>query len=238
MFLDPNAIAANPGIIEDIEKGSTRFVTQAIELFRAEAINIFAHESDLQADIGEDITAEALDSLGMSRSAQRVFGKMDYKRARYIFEPNYAVRQILLVDSKAEKNAAGVARIQTSQTSMRIRQVRQAQELDIPGTVPTIATLKETPYLTTTIFVKYVYDETATGANRLKKVIVACIPNGLLQEQYNPTVHETIWVSGPNAPTLGEAFRTRLSFSRLKAKANWRVQTIFIDPAAPFAWDD
>jgi len=236
MFLDPNTLAENPDLIEAIEKGSTRFVAQAIELFRAEAIDIFAHESDLQADIGEDITAEALDSLGMSRMAQRVFGKMDYKRARYIFEPDYAVRQILLVDSKAEKTAS-VARLQTSQTSMRIRQVRAGQSLDVPGTVPIVATLKGVPFITTTIFVKYVYD-TEDGANLLKKIIVACVPNGFLQDIYNPTPADTIWVGGPNAPTLGEAFRTRLSFARLKAKANWRVQSIFIDPAAPFAWDD
>ncbi len=135
MFLDPNSLAENPELLEDIEKASTRFVALAIELFRPEAVNIFAQESDLQADIGEDITSEALDSLGMSRMAQRVFGKMDYKRARYIFEAEYAVRQILLVDSKAEKSG-DVARLQTSQTSMRIRQVRQGQALDVPGTVP------------------------------------------------------------------------------------------------------
>jgi hypothetical protein len=236
MFLDPNTLSANPSLIEAIEKGSTRFVAQAIELFRAEAIDIFAHESDLQADIGEDITAEALDSLGMSRMAQRVFGKMDYKRARYIFEPDYAVQQVLLVDSKAEKTA-GVARLQTSQTSMRIRQVRQGQELDVPGTVPRVATLKNVPFITTTIFVKYVYN-TEQGANALKKIVVACVPNGFLQDIYNPTAADTIWVGGPNAPTRGEAFRTRLSLARLKKKANWRVQSISIDPAAPFVWDD
>jgi hypothetical protein len=236
MFLDPNTLANSPELIEAIEKGSTRFVAQAIELFRAEAIDIFAHESDLQADIGEDITAEALDSLGMSRMAQRVFGKMDYKRARYIFEPDYAVRQVLLVDSKAEKTA-GVARLQTSQTSMHIRQVRQGQALDVPGSVPVVATLKNVPFVTTTIFVKYVYD-TEDGANILRKIIVACVPSGFLQDVYNPTATDTIWVSGPNAPTRGEVFRTRLSFARLKAKANWRVQSILIDPAAPFAWDD
>lgn len=236
MFLDPNTLLNNPDLVEAIEKASTRFVSQAIELFREEAVNIFADESDLQADIGEDITTEALDSLGMSRMAQRVFGKMDYKRARYIFEPEYAVRQVLLVDSKAEKTA-GVARLQTSQTSMRIKQVRQGQELDVPGTVPRVAVLKGLPFITTTIFVKYVYD-TVRGANVLKKIIIACVPNGFLQDSYNPTALDTIWVSGPNAPTLGELFRTRLSFARLKAKANWRVQSILIAPAAPFAWDD
>ena len=236
MFLDPNTLGQDPELIESIEKGSTRFVAQAIELFRSEAVDVFAHESDLQADIGEDITTEALDSLGMSRMAQRVFGKMDYKRARYIFEPEYAVRQVLLVDSKAEKTA-GVARLQISQTSMRIRQVRQGKELDIPGTVPRVAVLKDVPFITTTIFVKYVYDA-INGANVLKKIIVACVPNGLLQDRYNPTANDTIWVSGPNAPTRGEVFRTRLSFARLKAKRNWRVQAILIDQVAPFEWDD
>lgn len=146
------------------------------------------------------------------------------------------MRQVLLVDSKAEKTA-GVARLQTSQTSMRIRQVRQGQELDVPGTVPKVAVLKDIPFITTTIFVKYVYD-TLDGGNVLKKIIVACVPSGFLQESYNPTPVDTIWVGGPNAPSRGEVFRTRLSFARLKAKRNWRVQSILIDPTAPFAWDD
>ncbi|MDL1894339.1 type II restriction endonuclease [Sphingobacteriales bacterium CHB3] len=236
MFTDPNSLAGNVALLEDIEKASTRFVAQAIELFRPEAVNIFAEENDLQADIGEDITAEALDSLGMSRMAQRVFGKMDYKRARYIFEADHALRQVLLVDSKAEKTG-GVARLQTSQTSMRIRQVRQGKSLDVQGTVPKVAVLAGVPFITTTIFVKYVY-KTVNGANVLQKIVVACCPNGFLQEYYNPTSTDTIWVGGPNAPTLGEVFRTRLSFARLKAKRNWRVQTICIEPAAPFAWDD
>ena len=58
------------------------------------------------------------------------------------------------------------------------------------------------------------------------------------KDEYNPTALDTIWVSGPNAPTRGEVFRTRLSFARLKAKCNWRVQSILIDPAAPFVWDE
>lgn len=236
MFLDPNLLASDPELVEAIEKGSTRFVAQAIDLFRAEAIDIFANESDLQADIGEDITTEALDSLGMSRMAQRVFGKMDYKRARYIFEPEYAVRQVLLVDSKAEKTGL-VARLQTSQTSMHIKQIRRGEHVDVAGSVPTVAMLKNVPFLTTTIFVKYVYD-TVDAGNILQKIVVACVPSGFLQARYNPTTEDTIWVAGPDAPTRGEAFRTRLSFARLKRKANWRVQSLPMDPAAPFVWDD
>lgn len=83
------------------------------------------------------------------------------------------MRQVLLVDSKAEKTS-GVARIQTSQTS-------------------------------------YVYGA-IEDVNLLRKIIVACIPNGFLQNAYNPSAQNTIWVSGPNAPTRGEVFRTRLNF--------------------------
>ena len=236
MFLDPNDLQNEPQVVEDIEKSSLRFVTQALELFKSGAVQIFQEAQDWQADIGEDITAEALDSLGMSRMAQRVAGKMDYKRARYIFEPDYAIRQVLLVDSKVEK-AAAVARIQTSQTSMRIRQIRKGKEVDIPGTIPKVAVLGGVPFVTTTVFVKYVYND-ASGANQLKLIKTACIPNGFLQNYYNPTPQDTIWTAGPNAPTLGEEFRTRLHFARLKQKRNWRVQSIPIDPPEPFVWDN
>jgi hypothetical protein len=236
MFVDPNTLVDQAGRLEEIEKASTRFVAQAIDMFRKQAVAIFSEEIDLQADIGEDITTEALDSLGMSRSAQRVFGKMDYKRTRFIFEADYAVRQVLLVDSKAEKTG-GVARIQTSQTSMRVRQFRQGKELDVPGNVPPVAVLGGEGFITTTIFVKYVYNF-IDGKNSLKQIIVACCPNGFLQDTYNPNAADTIWVGGPNSPTRGEAFRTRLSFARLKAKRNWRVQTLLIEPQDPFVWDD
>jgi hypothetical protein len=235
MFLDPNTLADRPDLIEGIEKASTRFVAQAIELFRDEAVKFFTQASDLQADVGEDITTAALDSLGMSRMVQRVFGKMDYKRARYIFAPDYAIRQILLVDSKAEKTG-GVARVQTSQTSMVIRQRRGGKDVEVPGTIPKVAVIDGVSFLTTTVFVKYVY-KTAEGANVLKKIVVACCPNGFLQDVYNPSTSDTIWVGGPNSPKRKEAFRTRLSFPKLKTKQSWRVQSISIDPAAPFAWD-
>jgi hypothetical protein len=63
--------------------------------------------------------------MGVSRIDERLFGKIDYKRARYYFRPDFAVRQALLVDSKAEKvEGQGTATLQTTQTSMRIRQIR------------------------------------------------------------------------------------------------------------------
>lgn len=234
MFLDPVSLQTAQDSLEDIERASQRFVTQALVSFRKEAAAIFAAEKDLQGDIGEDITREALDSIGASRIPVRLYGKMDYKRARYIFHPDYAIKQALFVDSKAELTSQ-VARIQTSQTSMRIRQVRAGQPIDVPGTLPTILNAAGEFLLTTSIFVKYCYAESDHG-NNLKLIRIACIPNGMLQEKYNPTPEDGIWRAGPNAPTRGEEFRTRLSFQLLQQKAVWRVQNIRIDPEETFEW--
>ena len=65
----------------------------------------------------------------------------------------------------------------------------------------------------------------------LKEVTIAAIPNGMLQEKYNPTTEDNIWLAGRNAPSLGEDFRVRLSFAKLKAKAGWRVQVVNYDEA-------
>lgn len=241
MTLNSKALRTNPDIIEQVEKTTLRMVTQAIYDFRGDAIEIFAGESDLVADIGEDITREALDRQGMPTIPVRLFGKIDYKRATYLFHPDYAVRQALFVDSKAEKTeGARTATIQTSQTSMRIRQVRQQQPVDVPGDVDSIAVVRGDEYLTTTIFVKYNYSENADNAspNHLDSISVLCLPNGILQDRYNPTANNSIWLAGRNAPTRGEAFRVRISLSALKGKANWRVQTIAADPGQPLAWDN
>lgn len=241
MILNAATLRANPDIIEQVEKATLRMVVQAIYDFREDAIEIFAGESDLVADIGEDITREALDRQGMPTIPVRLFGKIDYKRAAYLFHPDYAVRQALFVDSKAEKTAgARTATIQTSQTSMRIRQVRQRHLFDVPGDVDSIAVVRGNEYLTTTIFVKYNYSENAANGptNRLESISVVCLPNGILQDRYNPTANDSIWLAGRNAPTRGEAFRVRISLPALKDKANWRIQTIAADPGQPLAWDN
>lgn len=102
-----------------------------------------------------------------------------------------------------------------------------------------ITVVRGDEYLTTTIFVKYNYSENmdAASPNRLDSISVLCLPNGILQDRYNPTANDTIWRAGRNAPTRGEAFRVRISLDALKGKANWRVQSIAADPAQPFAWD-
>ena len=62
----------------------------------------FGRETDLPQDVGEDVTREALDNMGMARIPVRLYGKIDYKRARYIFHSEYSLKQALFVDSKAE----------------------------------------------------------------------------------------------------------------------------------------
>ncbi|MCK6625888.1 MAG: BglI family type II restriction endonuclease [Anaerolineae bacterium] len=237
MLLDPSQLTDDLDRLEEIEKISLRLVAQAIYDYRGVAVEIFRAESDLVADIGEDITREALDRMGMARIDQRLFGKIDYKRATYLFHPDYAIRQALFVDSKAEKiEGQRTATLQTSQFSMTIRQVRATQSVEVEGTLPKILTVRDVSYITTTIFVKYNYLE-VDKAKELKSITLAAVPNGLLQTRYNPSPEDTIWLAGRDAPTLGEAFRVRLSFGRLKAKANWRVQEIPLPPH-DFVWSD
>lgn len=237
MLLRPEDLKKDLDRLEEIEKATLRLVTQAIFDYRETAFEIFREEGDLVSDIGEDITREALDRLGMPRIDQRLFGKVDYKRACYLFHPDYAIKQALFVDSKAEKvGGQGTATLQTSQLSMVVKQIRSGKQVNVPGKIPVVITLRGESYLTTTLFVKYNYDEDANGTHILKSVTVAAMPNGMLQDRYNPTPDDTIWIAGRNAPSLGEEFRVRLSFSRLKQKAKWRVQTILMPPQ-PFQWD-
>lgn len=237
MFIAPANLAADLDRIEEIEKASMRLVTQAVYDFRDTAVEIFLREADF-SDIGEDTTREALDRMGVSKIDERLFGKIDYKRARYVFHPEYAVKQALLVDSKAETIAGrGTATLQTAQTSLRIRHIRAGAVVDVPGSVPTIKTTETASYLTTTIFVKYHYEQIEEDRGRLADIVIAALPNGLLQDRYNPNAQDTIWRTGRNAPSRGEAFRVRLVFPLLKAKANWRVQTIPMPPN-DFAWDN
>jgi hypothetical protein len=238
MFIDPQSLENDPNRLEEIEKASLRLVTQAVVEFRETAALIFQNEKDEVADIGEDITREALDRMGVSRTDERLFGKIDYKRARYVFHPEYAIRQALFVDSKVERIAdQTTATIQTAQTSLRIRHIRSKLPTDEEGKLPRIIKTRTGSYLTTTIFVKYGYEELSVKEYRLAAITVVALPNGMLQEIYNPTAADTIWRAGRNAPTRGEPFRVRLVFRLLKNKARWRVQTIPMAPAV-FTWDD
>ncbi len=238
MFIDTATLLGDPDKIEEIEKSSARLVTQAIYEFRDTAAQIFSNEPDLPQDIAEDITREALDRLGVSRIDVRLFGKIDYKRARYVFHPSYAARQALFVDSKAEKEQ-GTSTLQTAQTSMRIRHVRGSKAVDERGNLPLSIETEKGSCVTTTVFVKYEYVN--KPRTRLGKITVVALPSGVLQKKYNPSPADTIWRAGRNAPSRGEPFRVRLVFDWLKAKARWRVQTIVPGmPSSPgsFPWDE
>ena len=89
--------------IEEIEKLTLRWVFQAVLDFGMEAHEIFLKSPDKVKDIAEDITRELLDRLPGFNVQQRIYGNVDYKRARYIILPEKTVRQALFIDSKAGK---------------------------------------------------------------------------------------------------------------------------------------
>ena len=167
-----------------------------------------------------------LDRLAGYNIRQRVFGNVDYKRARYVILPDQVIRQALFVDSKAEKSTTS-ARLQMSEISMNVRQFSQGKPIDIPGEIPAAQRFNGEEFLTTTMVLHYLYTQDDPQYNYVLHQITLCaVPNGRLQNRYNPSASDTIWLAGPHAPKRGEEFRVRLSFARLRQKATWRVQQV------------
>jgi len=237
MLIDPDDLPHDLDRLEAIEKASLRLVVQAMFDFRDTAREIFFTEKDKADGKAEDVTREALDVMGVSRVPVRLWGKIDYKRARYVFDPQFAIKQALLVDSKAEQGSTKQARINITQTSLQVRQIRQGEEVRIDGLLPTVLDAGIARFLTTTIFVKYDYKDLGEMRHSLSKISVAALPNGMLQDRYNPTPQDGIWLAGPDSPTRGEKFRTRLGFTALRRKQPWRIQNIPMSPK-PFVWND
>ena len=211
--------------IEDVEKLTLRWIFQATLDFGMEAYEIFLQSPDKPKDVAEDVTREVLDRLPGYNVQQRVYGTVDYKKARYIVLPEKMIRQALFVDSKAEKTDV-TATLQMSQISMEVIQLRSGQVISEKGKLPEISVYGGKQYLTTTAFLHFKYED-VNHKHHLINVIMASIPNGKLQRIYNPTSQDTIWRVGRNAPSRGEDFRVRLSFRELGKKATWRVQKIF-----------
>jgi len=211
----------NSDKMEKIEQTAFSMIVQALENYKREAYTIFREDTDQPQDIAEDITREAIEKMGVSTIAERLYGKMDFKKAIYVFMPE-PVAVALMVDAKAEKpNGNNTATIQMSQTSMRVKMRRAGKEFDEPGKLEHVITRGKRDFYVVTIIVKYIYSE-----DRLEQLVVSCIPNGMLQEKYNPTCDNTIWRAGRDAPSRGEDFRVRLSFNDLLSKADWRVRKI------------
>jgi len=96
MLLKPEDLQRNLDRLEEIEKTTLRLVTQAIYNYRETAFEIFHQEVDLVSDIGEDITREALDRLGMPKIDQRLFGD-DALAADVLYVPNHARQSVAVV---------------------------------------------------------------------------------------------------------------------------------------------
>ena len=211
--------------IERIERAVLSLVVQALADYRGQISIIFREETDQPQDIAEDVTREAIAAMGVSATHDRLYGKVDVKKALYAFMPE-PVPVALMLDAKAEKaNGDRTATIQMSQTSMRVRMRKKGAATDEPGRLETHIDREQRKYLVVTIFAKYAYAETSAG-RELKGIRVSCIPNGVLQDRYNPDADDGIWLAGRHSDKRGEPFRVRLSYDKLIRKAAWRVQDV------------
>lgn len=217
----PVSVLMEPDQIEQLEKVAQSMVVRALLDYKDKAVAIFRAESDKPQDIAEDVTRESLDEMRLPRIDTRLYGSVDVKKAIYVFVPD-AIPVALMLDVKAEKGDDATATIQMTQTSMRVRMMRAGHPVDEAGLLETTIDSGGRILQTVTIIVKYVYRELERGYD-LDKIIVTCIPNGQLQERYNPDTENTIWQVGRDAPTLGEDFRVRIQLKHLKRIASWRV---------------
>ena len=226
--------------IEAIEKLSMRSTTQALLNFATSAWDEFRNSPDDADGVAEDVTQEALRDLSGFPIRQRLYGTVDYRQARYVFLPEYMVRQALFVDSKAEKSASS-GRIQISQTSLRVLFQRGDGTMvdTVGGLQPIINLSTGISYLTTTLFVHYHYSEPPSG-RLLRAIVIAALPNGSLESSYVISSTDHIWNVGPDSPVRGEKQRARLSFTKLAQKRPWRVQRIAFDTKGhpTFTWQD
>ena len=132
-----------------------------------------------------------------------------------------------MIDAKAEKqNGDRTATIQMSQTSMRVRIRGRGHDIDKEGSLAADIVRGNRTLHVVTIIVKFVYVELGNSHYDIQRIILACIPSGKLQDRYNPSQKDTIWLMGRDSPQRGEDFRIRLSFQKLKDKAGWRIHEI------------
>lgn len=230
----PESARMSPDEMEILERTTFSMVTQALTDYASQTAQIFFEEVDQPQDIAEDVTREAIEAMGLPQIHMRLYGKVDIKKAVYVFLP-HAFPVALMLDAKAEKpSGSGTATIQMSQTSMRVRFFPKNKDMAIDerGKLPSFIERDGRSLYVVTVFAKYVYD-IEDRSHDLKMIRVACLPNGLLQDKYNPSAQDAIWRVGRNAPTLGEDFRVRISFAKLRNKAPWRVQDIEIPRLNP-----
>ena len=68
---------------EDVERNVLSVVFQVLYDYRVQASKIFQEEMDQPQDIAEDITREAIAEMGLSGIKERLYGKVDVKKAIY-----------------------------------------------------------------------------------------------------------------------------------------------------------
>lgn len=227
--------------VERVEKQTLRWIVQALLDYSDEVWVEFRDSPDDADGVAEDVTEESRNRLaGFTLERRRLYGTVDYRRARYSVHDDLVTRQALFVDSKAEKSASA-SRMQINQTSMRVLFARgDGTVVDVPGQLEKVTSLADgSTYLTSTVLVHYHYTE-KDGLRRLHGIKVAVVPNGLLETDYVVDAKNTIWRAGPDSPKRGEALRTRLSYDRLKAARPWGVQEISFsaDGDPTFTWID
>lgn len=216
----------HPDDLEMLERTTFEMVVQALTDYKKQASMIFRKERDDVKDIAEDVTREAIEAMGMSGFHERLYGKVDYKKAIYVFVP-HAEPVALMLDAKAEQSN-GSATIQMSQTSMTVQYLNKSSGASVCERGKLLQKINQGGRLLQVVSVvaKYHYKERNNGGYDLNEIIAACIPNGALQNRYNPNPQDTIWRAGRHSPKRGEEFRVRLNFSRLEEKAAWRVRHI------------
>lgn len=209
--------------LEILERTTFEMVVQAITDYVQESVVIFREERDMPGDIAQDVMREALEEMGLPSIRERLYGKVDYKKAIYVFLP-HPQPVALMLDAKAEKGNSS-ATIQMSQTSMHIRFLDNRGEIvNEHGRLSSTMIRNNREFQVVTIIAKYVYEDRSDGGYNLIKIIMSCIPNGKLQECYNPSPDLTIWAAGRHSSKRGEDFRVRLNFNKLQAMASWRVR--------------
>ncbi len=213
--------------IEIIEKASLRTLFQAAVDIGFDAFDIFLTSPDEAQNVAEDIAREMMDKLGGYHINTRILGNVDYRKARYVILPDLQIRQALFVESKAEKEQTS-ARLQMSETSLTVNQIKAGSTIAVQGQIPSISRYQAVPYLSTTLVAHFHYEDQGS-THVLKALVLAALPNGKLQHIYNPDAQHTIWRAGPHSDARGETFRVRLAFSLLENITPWRVQRVTYD---------
>jgi hypothetical protein len=245
-FKDIDVDDLNLDQIELVEKISLRLAFQALVWFAPQAWDIFDRSPDDPQDIAEDVTREAIGVFKGFSINERLFGTIDFKQARWLPMPFGLVPQALMVDSKA-KRAYENARLdlQMSQVSMDVLLeskkeplqplLKMAMDLRFEGGLVRKA-------ITSVITAHYSYDIKPVGqvGNRLQKIIVAAVPNGLLKERYSSSRERTVFGVGKQSSGRGEGPRVRIYYSTLRSFAVWRMQEIVFDELGHdrFDWKD